>query len=356
MIPTQVDLGSDTATRPGPEMRRAMCEAEVGDEQRREDPTVRRLEEMAAERVGQEASVFLPSASMANEIAYKVHTRPGDEIIIDRWAHPANFEGGGPAALCGATLHHLDTPRGIFTPEQVERAIRPDDPHYSRTRLISIEQTTNVGGGSVWELARMQAVVEVARRHLLRAHLDGARLFNAAVASGLPASRYGGMFDSVTICFSKGLGAPVGAVVAGTEDFCREARRMKHLFGGAMRQAGILAAACIYGLEHHVDRLKEDHENAAELARGLHEIPGLKLDPEDVQTNMVYLRTDGLGLKPGEFVERLLAHGVRMNAYPYQRVRAVTHLDVGRDGIRKAIEAAREVAAEALGATAKSRT
>jgi threonine aldolase len=335
-------------------MRKAMAEAEVGDEQRREDPTVLRLEEIAAARVGQESSVFLPSASMGNEIAYKVHTRPGDEIILDRWAHPANFEGGGPAALCGASIRPLDTPRGIFTPEQVEQAIRPDDPHFSRTRLVSVEQTTNVGGGTVWKLEEMQAVLAVARKHLLRAHLDGARLFNAQAASGIPADRFGTMFDSVTVCFTKGLGAPVGAIVAGTEDFCREARRLKHLFGGAMRQAGFLAAACLYALEHNVERMVEDHENARELARGLKEIEGIRLDPDDVQSNMVYLRVDGLGLSPAEFSERLLQHGVRINPYPVGRLRAVTHLDVSKDGIKKTIEAARSVAAEALGATAKS--
>ncbi len=353
MKPIEVDLSSDTQTRPSAAMRRTMAEAEVGDEQKGEDPTVRRLEEMAGKLLGQELAVFVPSATMANEIAYKVHTRPGDEVILDRWAHPANFEGGGPAVLSGASLRGLDARRGMFTREQVEQAIRPDDPHYPRTRLVSVEQTTNVGGGSVWSLAAMESVVRCAREHGLRLHLDGARLMNAQVASGVSAARMGGMFDSVTLCFSKGLGAPVGAVVAGSREFCVEARRYKHLLGGAMRQAGILAAACLYALEHNVERLAEDHAHAAVLARGLAEIEGVTLDPPEVDTNMVFARVDGLGLTPAQFCAGLLERGVRMGAYAGGRVRAVTHLDVSRQGIERALEAAREVAREASSVRAR---
>ena len=344
MNPIQVDLGSDTATRPGPEMRKAMAEAEVGDEQRREDPTVNRLEERIAALVGQPAAVFVPSASMANEIAFKVHVRPGEEIVLDRWSHPATFEGGGPAALSGASLFLLDTPRGIYTAADVERAIRPDDPHFARTRLVSIEQTTNMGGGTVWPLEQMRKVVECARSHGLLAHLDGARLFNAQAASGVSAATYGAMFDSVTICFSKGLGAPVGAVVCGSQEFAYHARRFKHLFGGAMRQAGFLAAACLYGLEHNVERLADDHAHARRLADGLREIPGIVLDPADVPSNMVFLRVEGIGHSPSSFCAALLEHGVRMVSSGGGRVRAVTHLDVDARGIDRALAAVREVA------------
>jgi len=343
-----VDLCSDTATRPGPEMRRVMAAAEVGDEQRGEDPTVCRLEEVAAERVGQAASIFVPSATMANEIAYHAHTRPGDEILLDRWAHPANFEGGGPAVLSGATLHHLDGRRGIFTAEQVEAAIRPDDPHYPRTRMVSVEQTTNMGGGAVWSLDQVESVVGCARQHGLRAHLDGARLMNAQVASGVPAARFGALFDSVTLCFSKGLGAPVGAVTAGSRGYAAEARRLKHMLGGAMRQAGVLAAACAYGLEHHVERLAEDHANAKLLAAALAAVPGISLDPPEIQTNMVFFRVDGLRLPALEFCAELFARGVRMGSNVPGRIRAVTHLDVNREGIQRAIEVVRDVAAKNL--------
>ncbi|MBI5836959.1 MAG: aminotransferase class I/II-fold pyridoxal phosphate-dependent enzyme [Candidatus Eisenbacteria bacterium] len=344
------DFGSDTATRPGAAMRRAMAEAVVGDEQRREDPTVTRLEEMIAPILGQEAAVFLPSATMANAIAFKVHIRPGEEVILETWAHPANFEGGGPAGLAGASLRLLPGRCGIFTAQQVEEAIRPDDPHFPRTRLVSVEQTTNIGGGAVWSLEQVKSVVEVARRHGLRAHLDGARLMNAQMAAGVPAARFGSLFDSVTLCFSKGLGAPVGAVTAGSRAYAAEARRLKHMLGGAMRQAGVLAAACLYALEHHVDRLAEDHANARLLGQGLAAIPGITLDPPEIQSNMVFFRVDGLGLTSREFVAELLKHGVRMGSNVPPRIRAVTHLDVDRAAVDRALEAARAVADAARGA------
>jgi len=327
-------------------MRQAMAEAVVGDEQRREDPTVNRLEEMSAALLGQEAAVFLPSATMANAIAFKVHTRPGEEVILDHWAHPANFEGGGPAALAGASLRLVDGRCGIFTVDQVEVAVRPDDPHFPRTRMVSVEQTTNIGGGAVWKLEQVEAVVACARRHALRVHLDGARLMNAQVASGLPAARFGGLFDSVTLCFSKGLGAPVGAVTAGSKAYAMEARRLKHMLGGAMRQAGVIAAACVYALEHNVERLAEDHALGRVLGAGLAAIPGITLDPPEVETNMVFFRVDGLGTAPAEFVAAMLRRGVRVGSNTPGRIRAVTHLDVDRAAVERALEAAREVAAE----------
>lgn len=333
-----IDLYSDTQTRPTPEMRRFMMDAPVGDEQKGEDPTVNLLQDMVSELLGKEAALFLPSATMANEIAIKVHTQPGDEIILDRTAHPVNFEAGGPAFHSGVMAAYLDGRRGIFTPDQVAAAIRPDDPHFARSRLVSVENTTNLGGGAVWPLDAIRAVAATARRHGLRLHLDGARLMNAVVASGIKAADFAGPFDTVTICLTKGLGAPVGAVLAGSRDRMGQARRYKHLFGGAMRQAGIIAAGGVYALRHHVDRLVEDHANARALARGLAGISGLALNPDEVETNIVIFDlTTGMVAK--EFLSRIEARGVRMVGVGPKRIRAVTHLDIAADDIPRAIEA-----------------
>jgi threonine aldolase len=333
-----IDLYSDTQTRPTAAMRRFMMDAPVGDEQKGEDPTVNLLQDMVADLLGKPASVFLPSATMANEIAIAVHTRPGDEIILDRTAHPVNFEGGGPAFHSGVMAAYLDGRRGIFTPEQVAAAIRPDDPHFSRSRLVSVENTTNLGGGAVWPLDVIHGVAAVARRHDLRLHLDGARLMNAVVAAGIKAADYAAPFDTVTICLTKGLGAPVGAVLAGSRDLMGQARRYKHLFGGAMRQAGIIAAGGVYALRHHVDRLAEDHANARALALGLAAVPGLALDPTEVETNIVIFDLT-TGLTAREFLARIEARGVRMVAVGPARIRAVTHLDIAADDISRAVEA-----------------
>lgn len=338
-----IDLVSDTATRPSPEMRRFMAEAPVGDEQRKEDPTVNRLQDMAAELLGKEAALYLPSATMANQISYKVHTRPGDEIIIHRDSHPLHFEGGGPALLSGASIFPLDGYRGIFDADQVKAAVRPDDPHHPKTRLVSVENTHNTGGGSIWPVDKLKAVYETAKSIGLMVHMDGARLMNASVASGIPTSEYTSYTDSVMICLSKGLGAPVGAVLAGSAEFIKEARRFKHVFGGAMRQAGIIAAGGVYALEHNVERLAEDHENAKVLAQGLAGITGIELVYEP-ETNIVFFDVAGLGMSSADFASRALEHGVRFGPRPGTQLRAVTHLDVSREGIIKAIEAARDAA------------
>jgi threonine aldolase len=338
--PIDVDLYSDTVTRPTPEMRRFMCEAEVGDEQKHEDPTVNLLQEMVAELLGKEAAVFLPSGTMCNEIALRVHCRPGEEMLAHRTAHPIHFESGGPAALAGVNVRPLDGARGQFDAATLEEGIRPDFRHFPRSRLVWVEQTSNLGGGSIWPLERVRAVTDVARRHRLATHLDGARLMNAVVASGVAAREWSAPFDSAWIDFTKGLGAPVGAALAGSRDFIAEAWRLKQQMGGAMRQAGIIAAGGVYALRHHVKRLAEDHANARRLAEGLAALPGVALDPATVETNLVFFDLTGR-LDAGPFVERLLARGVRMGALGPRTVRAVTHLDVSAAQIERALDGAR---------------
>jgi threonine aldolase len=336
----EVDLYSDTVTRPTPEMRRFMCEAEVGDEQKFEDPTVNLLQEMVADLLGKEAAVFLPSGTMCNEIALRVHCRPGEEMLAHHTAHPIHFESGGPAALAGVNARPLDGPRGQFDAAALEAGIRPDFRHFPRSRLVWVEQTSNLGGGSIWPLDRVRAVTDVARRHRLATHLDGARLMNAVVASGVSAREWASHFDSAWIDFTKGLGAPVGAALAGSRDFIVEAWRLKQQMGGAMRQAGIIAAGGVYALRHNVKRLAEDHANARRLAQGLASLPGVKLDPATVETNLVFFDLTGR-IDAATLVEQLQARGVRMGALGPRTVRAVTHLDVSAPQIERTLEAAR---------------
>jgi len=338
----EVDLQSDTVTKPTVEMRRFMCDAPVGDEQKGEDPTVNQLQEMVAELLGKEAAVFLPSGTMCNEIALRVHCRPGDEMLGHRTAHPIHFETGGPAALAGVNVRSLDGARGQFDVAAFEDAVRPPSRYAPRSRLLWVEQTSNLGGGSVWPLERLQAVAGAARARGLATHMDGARLMNAVVAAGISARAYAGPFDSAWIDFTKGLGAPVGAALAGSREFIAEAWRCKQQMGGAMRQAGIIAAGGVYALRHHVDRLAEDHVNARRLAEGLASLPGIKLDPAEVETNIVFFDVMG-ALDAGAVVDALLAHGVRMGALGARTVRAVTHLDVSAADIDRALAAARQV-------------
>src|SRR5882724_11176090 len=338
----EVDLYSDTVTRPTSEMRRFMCEAEVGDEQKHEDPTVNLLQEMVADLLGKEAAVFLPSGTMCNEIALRVHCRPGEELLAHRTAHPIHFESGGPGALAGVNIRPIDGARGQYDAAALAEAIRPDFRHFPRSRLVWIEQTSNLGGGSIWPLERVRAVTDVARRHRLATHLDGARLMNAVVASGIAAREWAAPFDSAWIDFTKGLGAPVGAALAGSREFIAEAWRMKQQMGGAMRQAGIIAAGGVYALNHHVKRLADDHANARRLAEGLAALPGVRLDPATVETNIVFFDVGG-PLDAPAVVEQLLARGVRMGAMGARTIRAVTHLDVSAEQIERALEAARAV-------------
>jgi threonine aldolase len=337
-----VDLYSDTVTRPTLEMRRFMCEAEVGDEQKHEDPTVNLLQEMVADLLGKEAALFLPSGTMCNEIALRVHCRPGEEMLAHKSAHPIHFETGGPAALAGVNVQSLEGPRGQYDAATLEAAIRPDSRHMPRSRLVWIEQTSNLGGGSIWPLETVRAVTGAARARGLTTHMDGARLMNAVVASGISAREWAQPFDTAWIDFTKGLGAPVGAAIAGSRDFIAEAWRCKQQMGGAMRQAGIIAAGGVFALRHHVKRLADDHANAKRLAEGLAGLPGIKLDPATVETNLVFFDLTG-SLDASTAVERMLGHGVRMGALGPRTIRAVTHLDVSAHGIQQALDAARRV-------------
>lgn len=330
-----VNLYSDTQTRPSEPMRCAIAAAEVGDEQRHLDPTTRELEQRVAELLGHEAAVFLPTGTMCNLIALRLHVRAGgDEVILHRNAHPVEFEAGGLGQLIGAIASTLDGERGTFTAEQLERAIRKADRYGPRSRVVSVEQTTNLGGGRIWPLAQIKEVLAVARAHGLRAHIDGARLMNAVVASGVSASEYAGGFDTAWIDFTKGLGAPVGAVLAGSAELIDEAWRWKQMLGGAMRQSGVLAAGCLYALEHNVQRLADDHALARELAEGLVRLDGVDVDPDEVETNIVIFE-----VADAPALVAALAEEVQLQEIDERRVRAVTHLDVDSAEVQRAIEA-----------------
>lgn len=334
-----IDLRTDTITQPTAGMRRAIAAAVVGDEQKREDPTVNALEERGAELLGQEEAVFVPTATMANQIALRTLTEPGDEVIAEAEAHIFRYELGGPAVHGGLVMKSLPTADGRFTAAQLRELVNPPaDIHMAPTRLVCVENTHNGGGGRVWPLAQVHEVTAEARRQGLTAHLDGARLLNASVASGLAAAVYGREFDTVSLCFSKGLGCPLGALVAGSRERMAKARRLKHLFGGAMRQAGIVAAAGLYALDYHVERLAEDHANARRLADAL-AAAGLPVDPAQVETNFVLVDVGDLGLRADEAVARLRAEGVLLSFGARRNVlRAVTHLDVSTDDVVEAAE------------------
>lgn len=334
-----VDLFSDTKTRPTAAMRTAMAAAEVGDERAGEDPTVNALTERCAALLGKEAALYLPSGTMCNEIALAVHCRPGDEVLCDATSHIIGFEGGGPAALAGVMLNPIAGRRGIFDAPQLEAKLRADNPQAPRQRLVEVEQTSNLGGGAVWPLATLRAVAARARAAGLATHMDGARLFNAAVASDVSAAEYARDFDSVWVDFSKGLGAPGGAVLAGTRAFVAEARRWQYRIGGAMRQSGIIAAACLYALDHHVERLAEDHANARRLAAGLATLPGIAIDPATVETNLVYFEIADPRFDAAALAAATLARGVRLCPMGPRLVRAVTHLDVSTQDIDTALAA-----------------
>jgi threonine aldolase len=334
-----IDLRSDTVTQPTPEMRRAIAEAVVGDEQKREDPTVIALEERAAELLGQEEAVFVPTATMANQISLRVLTDPGDEVLAEASAHVFRYELGGPAVHSGLVMKAIPTANGIIAPELVGEAVNPPgDLHTAPTRVLCLENTHNGAGGRVWPLESVHAAAAEARRHGLAVHLDGARLMNAVVASGTPAAAYGGEVDTVTLCLSKGLGCPLGALVSGSRERMQKARRFKHLFGGAMRQAGIVAAAGLYALDHNVDRLADDHANARRLAEGL-AAAGLPVELEQVETNFVLLDVARLGLGADDAVARLRGEGVLLSFGAEREIlRAVTHLGISAEDVEQAVE------------------
>jgi threonine aldolase len=332
-----IDLYSDTATRPSPGMRKAMAEAEVGDEQRREDPTTRALEEQVAELTGKEAALFLPSGTMCNQIAVAVHCGPGDEIMAPDICHIFTYEAGGAAAIAGASNRAIANDNGIFGPEAVAAGFREGaSRHHPKSRMVAVEQTVNLGGGAVWPIGRLEAVARAAKAKGLVMHMDGARLPNAVVASAVPARRMAATCDTVWLDLSKGLGCPIGGVLAGSRDFIDAAWIWKHRLGGAMRQSGIVAAAGLYALANNWERLAEDHANARRLAEIAGAIKGVKLVHPSTETNLVFLDVSGTG-KPAPVISAaLLAQGVRIGASTPTRMRAVTHLDVSAADIETA--------------------
>ncbi len=341
-----IDLYSDTKTRPSPGMRKTMAEAEVGDEQKYEDPTVERLRERVCALLGKEDAVFMPSGTMCNQAAVRVHCRLGDEVIADRTAHIINAETGGTAANSGVMIRMLDGPNGVFTADQVKAAIRdPNSRNAPRSRLVSMENTSNGGFGTVWPLATMQGVSKAARAADLAVHMDGARLCNAAVKSGTKARDYAACVDSLWLDYTKGLGAPVGASLAGSKDFIKEAWRQKQMLGGSMRQSGVIAAAALYALEHNWDRLAEDHDNAYRLAEGVANIKGLECDAPKMQTNLVFFEVKKPGWTAAKLVEACKERGVGLGANTATRIRAVTHLDVNRADIDTALKVINDVLA-----------
>jgi threonine aldolase len=342
-----IDLRSDTATRPTEGMRAAIASAEVGDEQRREDPSVNALQERAAALLGQEAALFVPTATMANQIALKLHSRPGDVLVAERHAHVVIYEYGGAAAHAGLMIEAIDGRHGRFGVAELDAVTVPSTKAADqRPAVLALENTHNSAGGRCWPLRELEALTSAARARGLRVHLDGARLLNAAVATGVPAAEIGGLFDTVTLCLSKGLGCPLGALLAGPAETIERAWREKHLFGGAMRQAGIVAAAGVYALDHHVERLAEDHARARRLAEGWH-AAGLPVDLDQVETNFVQLDVGALGLERDDALARLRQAGVGLSSTIQPTVvRAVTHLDLDDEAIDRAIE----LAPQALGA------
>jgi threonine aldolase len=334
-----IELRSDTATRPTAGMRAAIAAAEVGDEQKREDPTVNELERRGAALLGQEESVFVPTATMANEIAMRSLSEPGDELIAEENAHVLLAELGGPAIHAGLMVRAVEGRAGRFSGDQIRAMVRrTDGTHVPPTRVVAVENTHNASGGRIWPSEELEDLVSTCRELGLVVHLDGARLLNAAVATGESAAEIAGPFDTVTLCLSKGLGCPLGALVAGSHELMAKARRLKHLFGGAMRQAGIVAAAGVYAFDHHIERLSEDHARARRLAEGLH-AAGLPVDLEQVETNFVQIDIAPLGLDAKEALERLKNEGVGLSWTPHPTLlRAVTHLDVSDEDIDRALE------------------
>jgi len=346
-----IDLRSDTVTRPTPEMRKAMADAEVGDDVYGEDPTVRRLEELAAGLLERQAAVFVPTGTMGNQIAVHLHTHPGSEVLIEARGHIFNFEMGAMAALSGALPRPLVTEAGLLEPDQVAAAINPKVAYRTPTRLLALENTHNLWSGLPMDAARTRALAGVAHQHSLKVHLDGARLFNAAAALGTTAAELAQDCDSVMFCLSKGLAAPIGSMLVGDADFVQEARRVRKVFGGGMRQVGVLAAAGIVALRSMIDRLAEDHERARRLADGLARLPGVALDPRRIRTNIVVLAladdTPGArSLPPSQrFVGGMRERGVLCGAFGPHEIRMVTHYEIGDADVRSALAAAREVLA-----------
>ena len=338
-----IDLRSDTVTQPDSRMREVMMSAEVGDDVLGDDPTVRALEEKTAALLGKEAAVYTPSGTMANQIALRSQTEPGREIILDETAHMYNYEGGAAAALSGVTCKLLRGERGIFSGEMVRGALRSENVHYPPTALVVVENTSNRGGGSIWPLEKIRGVRELCLDRGLRTHLDGARLWNASVATGISLSEYASHFDTVSVCFSKGLGAPVGSALVGDREVIKRACRFRKMFGGGMRQAGIIAAGAIFALENNLERLSVDHRNSAKLAAGIEEIPGVEIDPDTVETNIVIFEVTAM--PAAKLVKLLGERGVAVLATSETNIRAVTNLSVSEADIDAVLKILDEILA-----------
>jgi threonine aldolase len=337
-----IDLFSDTKTRPTAEMKQAMIEAEVGDDMSGEDPTVNRLEAMVAEMFGMEAAVYACSGTQSNQMGVRVHCQPGDELLIHDSGHIANYEAGGAAALSGVTVRTLPGELGMLDLPQLQGRIRAENQHLSRTKLVCVENTTNSGGGRAYPLEQLQRVSQWAVENGLKRHMDGARLFNAIMATGVSAKEIGQCVDTISICFSKGLGCPMGSILVGSEDDIYRARRARKLFGGALRQAGIVAASAIYALENNVERLVDDHENAKLFASGIAEIDGICIDPDLIETNLVFFQVDKNRCDASQLSAALKERGVGIGAAGPQTLRACTHLDVSREEVLKAVDIVEE--------------
>lgn len=346
-----IDLRSDTITRPSKEMRAVMAEAVVGDDVLGDDPTVIRLQERCAELLGKEAALFVPSGTMANLTAIRAHTQPGDEIIAHNESHFYFYETGGFAAVCGCAVRFVAGERGIFGAEAVEAAVRPRSIHFANSSLVVVENTHNRGGGSIWPMEKLRSVADRARGLGLRIHMDGARLWNACVATGRTPREYAAPVDTVSCCFSKGLGAPIGSIMAGDRQTVARAARFRKMFGGAMRQSGIAAAAALFALDHNIERLADDHRNARLFAQGLQNVPGIGVDHEHVETNMVFFDVDSSLGSGAEFSRRLESRGVRAIATAPQRIRAVMHLDVTTPQVLRAAAIIAEEARRGTAAT-----
>ncbi len=336
------NLYSDTVTKPTPGMREAIARAEVGDDMSGEDPTVNRLEALMAERLGHEAAVFACSGTQSNQMGVKTHCFPGDELLIEATGHIACFEAGGPAVLSGVMCRQIPGRMGMLDVADLEGKIKADNQHLCITRLLCLENTTNVGGGRAWPLEQLERVCRWAHENGLKTHLDGARLFNACVAKGYSAAHVGQHFDTISICFSKGLGCPMGSILVGNKEDIRKARRIRKLFGGALRQAGVVAAAALYAMEHHVERLAIDHDNAQVFAREVAQIDGLSIDVSQLETNLVFFEVDPKLGNAAQLSAALLDKGVKIGASGPQRLRACTHLDVTRDEVLQVADLLRQ--------------
>ena len=339
----KIDLRSDTVTKPSVPMRSAMAEAEVGDDVFGEDPSINRLQQIAAEMLGKEAALFTPSGTMANQICLRLLTRPGDEVICHQWAHLYRFEGSAAQTLSGLSFFPIPHPRGILSPDLVKPAILESNIHYPVTRVLALENTSNKGNGAVYPLEKVKELAQLARENGLYLHLDGARMFNACLAGGYSPKELASSFDTISFCLSKGLGAPVGSMVVSTRENIEKAIRIRKRLGGGMRQAGFLAAAGIFALENNIDRLARDHERAQKLARALAELKGVLIDPSDIQTNIVIFDITPSGLSPEQALSRLGQLGLGVVPFGGNLLRAVLHLEISDQDVEEAISILQEV-------------